>query len=272
MPLVLLCGLPSSGKSTLAQKLYEHLRNERQCVLLTDEAKLLDRNHIYSDFRLEKELRSELKSDVQRTVSKDVVVILDALNYIKGYRYELYCVSKAIKTTHCVIHCDLPVETCKKWNISRNEEKQYSEEVFTALVQRFEMPDSRNRWDSPLFIIHEGEKLPFQEITDALLTRKAPPPNQSTQSQPLSSTNFLYELDKRTQEVVQAILEAQKTSVIGDLVSVPGTKEKVQLRRNLTLAELTRFRRLFLSYTKMHPVDDTSRIPSMFAQYLNSSI
>lgn len=105
---------------------------------------------------------------------------------------------------------------------------------FDALVQRFEAPDSRNRWDSPLFTVLKDDILPLEAVSDALFKRKAPPPNQSTQSvrkftkatlldvmcvillrvtkwisffflfsqQPLSSTNFLYELDKITQDVL----------------------------------------------------------------------
>lgn len=53
---------------------------------------------------------------------------------------------------------------------------------FDALVLRFEAPDSRNRWDSPLFTILKDDTLPFEAISDALFKRKAPPPNQSTQS------------------------------------------------------------------------------------------
>ncbi len=51
-----------------------------------------------------------------------------------------------------------------------------------ALILRFEAPDSRNRWDSPLFTIQQEDSLPFEAISDALFKRKAPPPNQSTQS------------------------------------------------------------------------------------------
>lgn len=53
---------------------------------------------------------------------------------------------------------------------------------FDALVLRFEAPDSRNRWDSPLFTILKDDVLPCEAISDALFKRKAPPPNQSTQS------------------------------------------------------------------------------------------
>lgn len=53
---------------------------------------------------------------------------------------------------------------------------------FDALVLRFEAPDSRNRWDSPLFTILQDDSLPFEDISDAVFKRQAPPPNQSTQS------------------------------------------------------------------------------------------
>ena len=49
-----------------------------------------------------------------------------------------------------------------------------------GLVMRFEPPESKNRWDSPLFLAHDGEDLPYTDIVDALLGRKAPPPNKST--------------------------------------------------------------------------------------------
>lgn len=42
-------------------------------------------------------------SAVERTLSKDDIVIADGMNYIKGFRYQLYCVARAISTPHCVV-------------------------------------------------------------------------------------------------------------------------------------------------------------------------
>ena len=39
---------------------------------------------VYNDAKAEKEVRATLKSAVLRVLSKDGVVILDSLNYIKG--------------------------------------------------------------------------------------------------------------------------------------------------------------------------------------------
>ena len=70
-------------------------------------------------------------------------------------RYELWCTAKAAKTRYCCIHCDLPVEECRNWNDSREDEK-YNSEVFEDLAGRLEVPETRNRWDTPLFRIKPG--------------------------------------------------------------------------------------------------------------------
>ncbi|MGH0168564.1 UNVERIFIED_CONTAM: hypothetical protein FKN15_054727 [Acipenser sinensis] len=131
------------------------------------------------------------------------------------------------------IYCLTSPDVSSTWNNNRACEKQYTQQILDALVMRFEAPDSRNRWDSPLFTIQKEDTLPFEAISDAIFHRKAPPPNQSTQSQPLSSSNFLYELDKVTQDVVTAVLNAQKTSVPGDLIAVPEASEKISLLRHV---------------------------------------
>lgn len=189
-----------------------------------------------------------------------------------GYRYELFCLIKHTQTPHCLVYCLTSAEVSSTWNTHRDADEQYTQEILDALVLRFEAPDSRNRWDSPLFSIQKDDTLQFEAISDAIFKRKAPPPNQSTQSQPLSSTNFLYELDKVTQDVLMAILNSQKTSVPGDLISVPGATEKIELTRSLNMVELRKLRRQFISYTKTHPTKNIEHIANMFVQYLNKSI
>ena len=55
------------------------------CNHLISEALLNDdKNKVYADSRLEKEVRGRLKSEVIRLLSKETVVICDGLNYIKG--------------------------------------------------------------------------------------------------------------------------------------------------------------------------------------------
>ncbi|XP_029010495.1 protein KTI12 homolog [Betta splendens] len=274
MPLVVMCGYPCSGKTRRAEELKAHLEQNpgRRVHVVGDAALDVHRNTVYADSQKEKDVRAALKAEVERKVNKDDIVILDSLNYIKGYRYELFCLTKHAQTPHCLVYCLTSDEQSSSWNACRPAAEQYTQDIFDALVLRFEAPDSRNRWDSPLFTVLKDDVPPFEAISDALFKRKAPPPNQSTQSQPLSSVNFLYELDKITQDVLMAIFNAQKTSVPGDLIPVPGATEKIELSRSVNMAELRKLRRQFISYTKTHPTENTGQISNMFVQYLNKSL
>ncbi|CAG8809397.1 10094_t:CDS:2, partial [Gigaspora rosea] len=135
----------------------------------------------YRDTRVEeKKARASLISAVERLVSKEDVVIADGMNYIKGYRYQLYCIARAVGTPHCVIYCGTPIEIAREWNSNRGEEG-YEATIFDELVSRFEEPDDRNRWDSPLFTVLYDDPVPsYDGIWDAIIVKKAKPPNLST--------------------------------------------------------------------------------------------
>lgn len=51
----------------------------------------------------EKKARGTFISAVERFLSVDDIVIADGMNYIKGFRYQLHCVTKAVPTPHCVV-------------------------------------------------------------------------------------------------------------------------------------------------------------------------
>lgn len=85
-------------------------------------------NRLSLDAREEKKARGALLSAVERTLSKDDIVIADALNYIKGFRYQLYCIARAIGTPHCVVQTGVPIDIAKEWNKGRGTEG-YDEKV-----------------------------------------------------------------------------------------------------------------------------------------------
>ncbi|ELW65464.1 Protein KTI12 like protein [Tupaia chinensis] len=282
---------------------------------------------------------------VERRLSRQDVVILDSLNYIKGFRYELYCLARAARTPLCLVYCvrprgpsraspaagaqgnpgrnasaswrprtqerggtpevgarvlskpqvegsvvngrardlepeetgtpDSPVVTPESENSAKQVSSAfYPPELLEALTLRFEAPDSRNRWDRPLFtLVGLEEPLPLAEIRAALFENRPPPPHQSTQSQPLASGNFLHQLDQVTSQVLTGLMDAQKSAVPGDLITLPGTTEHLRFTRPLTMAELSRLRRQFISYTKMHPNNENlPQLANMFLQYLSQSL
>jgi len=56
-----------------------------------------------ADLASEKNTRSAIKAAVDRAMSREAVVICDYMNFVKGYRYELFCISRAAGTQHCVV-------------------------------------------------------------------------------------------------------------------------------------------------------------------------
>lgn len=124
MALVVICGQPCSGKSTAAACLAEALRDSesKPTVRIIDETLFhLDRDQSYANMPAEKNLRGVLRSEVDRSVSKDNIIIVDSLNSIKGYRYELWCLARAAGVRYCVLFCDVEENDCRKWNENRRE-------------------------------------------------------------------------------------------------------------------------------------------------------
>lgn len=58
---------------------------------------------ISSDSHSEKPARGALFTAVQRALALDKIVILDSLNYIKGFRYQLYCAARESKVRICTV-------------------------------------------------------------------------------------------------------------------------------------------------------------------------
>ncbi|XP_037259489.1 protein KTI12 homolog [Falco biarmicus] len=239
MPLVVLCGRPGSGKSRRAAELQAALGGPERPAHVVAEAE---------------GGRAALRAEVERRLSRRDVVIVDAGNELRSIRYELYCAARQAGTARCLLHC-------------AGGPGGHGQPPFEA-------PDPRNRWDRPLFTVHGEEPLPLADIRAALFESAPPPPHRATRPQPLQSSGFLHQLDRATQEVLAAVVAAQRSGAQpGEVIRVPGVTEGLVLSRPVSVAELSRLRRQFISYTKMQPSDENlPQLASMFLQYLSRSI
>lgn len=219
-------------------------------------------------------------------------MILDGANYIKGWRYQLYCEAKAVRTPHCVVHVGTPVSQAKTINAERlagdaegkGEELQpYESECWENLVYRYEEPNAMARWDSPLFTaLWDDQEPPCEAIWEALVGseaeggKKVVRPNQATVLKASSSEDYLYDLDKSTQGILSRILDWAKDhpGEGGGEVSVVESDAEdlvVELPANpVGLPALQRIRRQFISLNRQNSVP-VKRIRESFVAYLNDS-
>lgn len=79
MALIMMCGLPSSGKTRRAMDFASWLREQGKNVVLINEESLgLDRRKCYKDIPSEKNTRGAFKGAVDRAVAKDVYVLISS--------------------------------------------------------------------------------------------------------------------------------------------------------------------------------------------------
>ncbi|KAL8736104.1 MAG: hypothetical protein Q9181_002545 [Wetmoreana brouardii] len=290
MPLILISGYPSSGKTYRSNQLVDffetrikaatepHIRS-LNVIHINDQTLGLNRD-VYKEARSEKDARAAEYSAVKRALGRDTVVIADGLNYIKGFRYQLYCEAKAVQTPSCVVHIGTPIKTCRKINAELLKDSEqdggYPDEIFENLVYRYEEPNGMTRWDSPLFTVpYEDTTPPFEDIWNASIGNegelKKVRPNQATVMIPAAASDYLYELDKTTQEILNAIIGWQKDHIgeVGGQVSL-GSHTVELPASSVSLPQLQRIRRQFISLNRQHSLAK-SRIRDSFVDFLNSS-
>ena len=215
MPCLILTGHPCSGKTTVAQLLKSRALQHSlidDVVLINEESACPDltKNACYESPLSEKQTRAALKSAFDRAVGgskisndkKRTLVILDALNYIKGFRYELHCISKSAGERHGILWVLNRFDRIEEWNSNRPSEKAYQPALLQELIQRYEPPDERNRWDKPLFTVDvtpaasdgssKSEVLHksvynMHALSETLGRRKETVPVESVQRKPIKS-------------------------------------------------------------------------------------
>lgn len=113
LQLILVSGYPTSGKTIRSQQLIDFFDAKIKAAtdagtrrltvqLINDQSLGLGRG-VYKEAKTEKDARAAHYSTIKRALGKDTIVIADALNYIKGFRYQLYCEARAVETTSCVV-------------------------------------------------------------------------------------------------------------------------------------------------------------------------
>jgi protein KTI12 len=152
--LILISGLPCSGKTHRAQQLaaefsarvstdpalsrlrVKHLASHHASAdpatvsgHINEPVQTSLRDQIYTSAKEEKTARAEEFSAIKRALSKDVIVIADGLNYIKGYRYQIWCEVKAAETRCCVVHVAAREDECKAWNDDRLKAAGQEDEI-----------------------------------------------------------------------------------------------------------------------------------------------
>ncbi|CUS20654.1 LAQU0S01e11562g1_1 [Lachancea quebecensis] len=307
MPLVLFTGFPSSGKTSKAKELVELLSAKIQqepelskySIVCHSDESLGIQHTDYITSQDERKLRSKIMSAVKRDLSRHKIVVVDSLNYIKGFRYQLHCEVKNLMTTYCLVHVMSPSTNILEWNESTADGRvPWPTDLLNQLIQRYEEPNSQTRWDSPLIPVLASEdslqnlaepicKALFPQLYRSDNDREADKllnslkPNNATILKPATQTNSLQVLDSETTAVVKKVMSALQSNVVAGVsrIIVSDVQDINDERclyvemppQGVTVAQLQRIRRQFVAMNRLRSLEK-HRIAPLFVDYLNKNL
>ncbi|KAJ3993995.1 chromatin associated protein KTI12 [Lentinula boryana] len=262
MSLITITGYPASGKSSRASQLQAFLQEKadasKEVILLSEKSHSLDiKRSSYDNSAAEKLARGALLTAIIRLLSPNTILIIDAPNYIKGFRYQIYCAAREVKVRVATVYVLAPQEQCRERNKLREGDDRYSDETLENLFLRYEEPSSMVRWDSPLFTLLWSDEFIPQTTLDAIWGAvekgKVSNPNSGTVATVKAPTDALATLERTTLSIMQQILSTQDGSGgVMALSPAPGFSPlKLTIPpRNVTLPELSRLKRQFVTVQK----------------------
>jgi tRNA uridine 5-carbamoylmethylation protein Kti12 len=136
-----------------------------------------------------------------------------------------------------------------------------------------------DRWDSPLFIVNFEQDIPLKDVVQAALfdPKKAKDPI-STKQDLLKTGNFVHDLDKTLQRILDVIIERQNSMMLlnGGMervmleVCFGEAEAKLRLKRMVPVGQLKQFKADFLKMNKQNPFLNLDKVTSAFIGYIQS--
>lgn len=273
MPLVIVSGLPCSGKTfwshELLRYIQENLPANKTVELVSEEDYGAERPTTYGNSNNEKKARGNFISTLERKITKDNIVIADGMNYIKGYRYQIYCIARAQATPHVSLYTVASESQCRQRNADRKADATYSPSCLEELFMRFEEPNNQSRWDSPMFTVSEGEPADWAPLLTALLGAVARPPSMSTAIKAGDSSDLVLLLNEKTQAMTSHVLQIVKQVGVPTMIKFPSYS--FVLKRSILSSDLQKIRRQFIHMNRLHQIDPDN-LEQLFAQYLDNNL
>ena len=146
--LIILVGLPASGKSTFAFKLKEIFEsNFQKKVKIIDPDVIRDKTFPNSfDFKNEPKIREKNIQLVKKHLTKGEIVISDDLNYYSSMRHDLKLIAEGFSIKFYIIHISTSLNLCLKRNEERG--KPIPNVVIETICNKFDN-FNKYKWDTP---------------------------------------------------------------------------------------------------------------------------
>ena len=198
-----LCGLPASGKSTLADAIQNALNYGAEIVRTDDWRD----DKYYTDWKPEKEKPVRLKAleKVRSLIAEGKSVIHDDTNYYASMRHELFKIAIDNGCGFAIVHVATPVIVALEWNKERKSSR-IPDNIIHDIFERFDNPGHRYLWDTSNLEV----SLEIQSVDDVVpeileILREIEPAKEPKPQ--LVTSNEFGQLDTETRLTVSKFLQ-----------------------------------------------------------------
>jgi tRNA uridine 5-carbamoylmethylation protein Kti12 len=191
MFLIILTGLPCSGKTELATLLAKKLENYHNVPTV-----VVDPDKIRGMIPALKERFDPARESliehlalvlIDESLRKKNLVISDDMNYYESARHRLVQIAMKHKAKYMIVYMTVSLEKAKARNAAR--ESPIPEELISKIAQNFDTPGAKYKWDRPSLTIDTERTTPKEaasRVLELLLLRLK---EESTESSyPISNT------------------------------------------------------------------------------------
>lgn len=152
--LVILCGLPSSGKSWFAKSLADNLSSQINFMNI----EIIDMDKVRTQL-FESEFLSENESFVRETALLETrkylelnsIVIVDDINYFNSMRQEFRQIALELHKHFLILYISTPLKVCLEWNDTRKN--RIDKKIISNIGEKFDVPGKKYLWDVPFEVI-----------------------------------------------------------------------------------------------------------------------
>lgn len=228
--LVILCGIPCSGKSTLAKEIADLLEkrfNYSTTVVTSDTFRQMTPTYKYRfEPELEQFVRDATYETIQTALEHGLVVISDDINYYASIRRRLVRLAQQCKADYAIIYLNTPLEAAIDWNKKRGEPIPNS--LIEEIHYKLDEPGKEYKWDKPLMVL-DPSKSNLQELAEIVTAKiheqagiEKPLPTMEVRSKPPSLRT---DLERETRRAMGEVMKRFKDLTLATQIS--------QLRKNI---------------------------------------
>jgi selenocysteine-specific elongation factor len=222
--LLIFCGTPCSGKSTLAQRTAGKLESEYNysTVVITSDTF----RHMVSTYQrqfepeLEQFVRGATYQTIQEALRWGLIAISDDMNYYRSIRRQLKRIGDRAKADYAIIYVNTPLEVALEWNKKRGEPVPNS--LIEEIYYKLDKPGEKYRWDTPLLVLDPSKnelekltKLVASKVHEEILTKK----KDTSKKEASTPSSLNANLDRETRRAMGEVMKRYRNLNMAEEIS-----------------------------------------------------